>query len=91
VPISFSKIRNLRRFSFWCKPESDRRPPNEKQFLEKHKDKSPEEVTAEFEKKTEELKALKKEFSDAAAEWYAKEKEFKKKEKKAPAAKETSQ
>jgi len=55
--------------------------PNEKQFLEKHKDKSPEEVTAEFEKKTEELKALKKEFSDAAAEWSAKEKEFKKKEK----------
>jgi protein disulfide-isomerase A6 len=55
--------------------------PNEKQFLEKQKGKSPEELKAEFDTKTEQLKALKKEMSEAEAEWKTKEKEFKKKEK----------
>mmetsp|Transcript_71031 Transcript_71031/g.124994 ORF Transcript_71031/g.124994 Transcript_71031/m.124994 type:complete len:159 (-) Transcript_71031:320-796(-) len=53
---------------------------NEKEFIEKNKDKSVEELTADLEGKTAELKALKKERGDAEAELAAKQKAWKKKE-----------
>eukprot|EP00296_Roombia_truncata_P008131 JP446607.1.p2 GENE.JP446607.1~~JP446607.1.p2 ORF type:complete len:166 (-),score=73.59 JP446607.1:285-782(-) len=54
---------------------------NEKAFIAKVKAFTPDEHSAEMQTKQDALKALKKEKSDAEAEWKDKEKAFKKKEK----------
>mmetsp|Transcript_65736 Transcript_65736/g.155275 ORF Transcript_65736/g.155275 Transcript_65736/m.155275 type:complete len:158 (+) Transcript_65736:169-642(+) len=54
--------------------------PNEKAYIDKVKAMSPEELKAEKTNKTETLKAVKKEKSEAEAEWKKTEKTLKKKE-----------
>lgn len=54
--------------------------PNEKNFIEKNKDKTPEELAADLQAKADELKAMKEERKQAEADLAAKQKEWKKKE-----------
>ena len=54
---------------------------NEIEFIDKNKDKSKDELTEMRKEKEADLKAVKKELSEAQAAWKVKEKEFTKKEK----------
>jgi len=54
--------------------------PNEKAFVAKNKDKTPEEIKEDLASKTDELKSMKIEKKEAEKEWAAKLKEWKKKD-----------